>query len=218
MKKSIIMMFGLFAVAIGIYVYAADHIDAPGVASTNNDITDYYAFASPANNDNMVLVANVQGLLSPSATADASYADGTLIEFNIDNDGDNIEDLVIQCLFDGGVMTVYGPYTPITTGTNTTIKGDAVAAGSVVVTSYGSTPEVGAGTGGMKFFAGPRDDPFFFDFGQFGQILGGMATSFNDPGTDTFAGTNVLSAVVELPKSMLGAASVNTWVETKTRQ
>jgi hypothetical protein len=26
---------------------------------------------------------------------------------------------------------------------------------------------------GMKFFAGPRDDPFFFDLGQFQAILGG---------------------------------------------
>jgi hypothetical protein len=71
----------------------------------------------------------------------------------------------------------------------------------------------------MKFFAGPRDDPFFFDFAQFSAILSGNATSFNDPGSDTFAGSNVMSVVVEVPKAMLGGSgSVNTWVETKRKQ
>ena len=64
---------------------------------------------------------------------------------------------------------------------------------------------------GMKVFAGPRDDPFFFDLAQFKKILGGTATGFNNPGTDTFAGTNVMSIVIELPKSALGTGSVNIW-------
>ena len=71
----------------------------------------------------------------------------------------------------------------------------------------------------MKFFAGPRDDPFFFDLGQFKAILGGTASGFNNPGTDTFAGTNVLSLVVEVPKAMLGTSStLNVWAETKKKQ
>jgi hypothetical protein len=51
-----------------------------------------------------------------------------------------------------------------------------------------------------EFFAGPRDDPFFFDLGQFQEILGN-ASGFNNPGTDTLLGLNVLSVVVEVPKS-----------------
>ena len=51
-----------------------------------------------------------------------------------------------------------------------------------------------------------------------------------DPGTDTFAGTNVLSVVVEVPKSILGNGSTgvnpfapdtpiyNVWVESKRKQ
>jgi hypothetical protein len=71
----------------------------------------------------------------------------------------------------------------------------------------------------MKFFAGPRDDPFFFDLGQFKAILGGTASGFNNPGVDTFAGTNVLSLVVEVPKAMLGTSStLNVWAETKKKQ
>jgi hypothetical protein len=50
-----------------------------------------------------------------------------------------------------------------------------------------------------------RDDPFFFDLGAFRAIIAGQATKFSNPGTDTFAGTNVLAIVVEVPKSFLGS-------------
>jgi hypothetical protein len=74
------------------------------------------------------------------------------------------------------------------------------------------------GNTGIKVFAGPRDDPFFFDLVRFKEIVGGMQTSFRSPGVDTFSGTNVLSIVIEVPKSVLGnAATINLWGETKTK-
>ena len=62
----------------------------------------------------------------------------------------------------------------------------------------------------------PGTIPFFFDLNQFHKIIGGMATSFNNPGNDTFAGTNVLSIVVEVPKSLLHAekGKINVWLTT----
>jgi hypothetical protein len=85
------------------------------------------------------------------------------------------------------------------------------------VSSYGANPSIGTDNN-MKVFAGPRDDPFFMDFAQYGEIIAGNANGFNDPGSDTFAGTNVLSIVVEVPKSRLGsAATLNTWVESKRK-
>jgi hypothetical protein len=69
----------------------------------------------------------------------------------------------------------------------------------------------------MKVFAGPRDDPFFFDLGQFKAILGGTATGFNIPGTDSFAGTNVMALVIEVPKSQLGSGSVNIWATSNRK-
>jgi len=79
---------------------------------------------------------------------------------------------------------------------------------------------VTTGAHGIKFFAGPRDDPFFFDLDQFHKIIGGTATSFNNPGTDTFAGTNVLSVVVEVPKSLLHAekGKINVWLTTSLQE
>ena len=140
-----------------------------------------------------------------------------MIEINIDNNGDNVEDLVIQAIKRGDKMYFFGPYAPTANGTTSTIVKSA-ASGSVDISKYGATP-VMATQNGMKFFAGPRDDPFFFDLGQFKAILGGTASGFNSPGTDTFAGTNVLSLVVEVPKTMLGSSNtLNIWAETKKKQ
>jgi hypothetical protein len=98
MKKKILLGGILLAMATGGILIAADHIDAPAVTgpgstSPGNDITDIYAFQSPSDNSKMVFVLNTQGLLSPSASAGATFPSQVLYEFNIDNTGDNIEDL-----------------------------------------------------------------------------------------------------------------------------
>lgn len=216
MKKTKMMM-GLSLLAVsGLILVAADHVDAPSVTGNAADITDMYTFQGQETS-NLVFAVNTQGLLSPNATAAASFNENVMIEINIDNTGDNVEDLVIQAIKKGDKMYFFGPYAPSTTGTSSTIKTSA-ASGSVAISKYGATP-VTSTENGMKFFAGPRDDPFFFDLGQFQAILGGTATGFKNPGTDTFAGSNVLSLVVEVPKSMLGsAASLNVWAETKKKQ
>jgi Domain of unknown function (DUF4331) len=139
---------------------------------------------------------------------------------NIDNTGDNVEDLVIQFLVQNGRVRAYGPVAPAAAGTASTI----VTSGAITeadVTAYGAAPVVGTGANGMKLFAGPRDDPFFFDLARFKEIIAGTQTAFRPIGTavDFFAGTNVMSLVVELPKTLLGSAgaTINYWVETKTK-
>ena len=216
MKKTKILL-GLSFVAIsGLVLIAADHADAPAVTGNANDITDVYAFQGQDTN-NMVFVVNTQGLLSPGASATAAFNENVMTEINIDNTGDNVEDLVIQAIKREGKMYFFGPIAPGTTGTVSTVK-TAGASGSVAISSYGGTP-ITSTSNGMKFFAGPRDDPFFFDLNRFKAILAGTATGFNNPGTDTFAGTNVLATIVEVPKSMLGtSATINVWAETKQKQ
>lgn len=211
------MVLGLSLIAIsGLVLVAADHIDAPSVTGNATDITDMYTFQGQETN-NLVFAVNTQGLLSPTATAAASFNENTMIEINIDNTGDFVEDLVIQAVKRGDKMYFFGPYAPGTTGTSSMINTSA-ASGSVAISAYGASA-VTSNENGMKFFAGPRDDPFFFDFGQFSEILAGNASGFNNPGVDTFAGSNVLSIVVEVPKARLGnAATLNVWAETKNKQ
>ena len=96
--KKFRQIFGIsLLLGAGLFIIAADHIDAPKIAGGSSDITDFYVFQGK-NTNNMVFVANLQGLLSPSATANASFDENVMIEFNIDTTGDNIEDLVIQAI------------------------------------------------------------------------------------------------------------------------
>ncbi|MDI5889260.1 MULTISPECIES: DUF4331 family protein [Flavobacterium] len=217
MKKTK-MILGLSLVAVsGLILVAADHIDAPATMSGDaGDITDVYAFQGQ-NTSNLVFAVNTQGLLSPNATGAATFKENVMVEINIDNTGDNVEDLVIQAIKRDDKMYFFGPVAPGTTGTSSTVKTTA-ATGNVTISTYGATA-LTAEQNGMKFFAGPRDDPFFFDLGQFKAILGGTASGFKNPGVDTFAGTNVMSIVVEVPKTMLGSSStINVWAETKKKQ
>ncbi|WP_435413036.1 DUF4331 family protein [Psychroserpens mesophilus] len=230
MKKSKILIGAAVIAIAGFFTIAADHIDAPAVAGGTSDITDIYGFQGQ-DSDNIVFVANVQGLISPANTASAAFDENVLFEFNIDNNGDAIEDLVIQATARNGKMYFFGPTAPTQTGLNSTIATTA-ATNSVDITSYGSSAIVESNND-MRFFAGPRDDPFFMDFVRYTQIVtpgdddgdGMEEGAFLPEGTgdgfasDTFAGTNVLSIVIELPKSMVGSGdSVNLWVESKRKQ
>ncbi|WP_282031842.1 DUF4331 family protein [Winogradskyella eximia] len=199
-------------------VIAADHIDAPAVQGGTSDITDFYAFEGD-DDSNIAFVANVQGLLGAgSDTQNAAFDENVLIEFNIDTNDDKVEDLVIQATARDGKMYFFGPVAPSQTGLNSTIASTTANQASVDISAYGASSII-ENANGMKFFAGPRDDPFFMDFAQYGQIIAGNASSFNSPGTDTFAGTNVMSIVIEVPKSMIGGSgTINTWVESKRKQ
>lgn len=203
--------------AIGIFMLSADHVDAPAVTGAVTDIADFYSFQSEENSDNLVFVVTSQGLTSPASTPAASFDENVMFEVNIDNDGDFVEDLVIQMVPRDGKMYAFGPYAPSATGKNSTIDDDEWSV-DADITEYGSNAVVGT-NGDYRLFAGPRDDPFFFDLGQYMEIIGGNAGSFNNPGTDALAGTNVMAVVIEVPKADLGGSgTLNTWVESKTRQ
>lgn len=221
-KTNLFVICGL--AIVGLLLMAADHLDAPDVRMSTTDITDFYAFEG-ANSENTVFVSNVQGLLAPGA--DASFDENVLIEVNIDNDGDLIEDLVIQAIPRNGSMYFFGPYPPSETGLNSMINENAQYKGQVEI-STGSTA-ITSSSDGISFFAGFREDPFFFDFTQFNAVIGGMSSDgFNNPGNDDFDGTNVLSIVVEVPNTLLGDTFAhpagtgvqvfNAWVEAKRKQ
>jgi hypothetical protein len=212
-KMKIKLLAGVIALT-SIVLISADHIDAPAVASGTSDITDFYAFEGE-NSNAIAFVVNYQGLLSPGATADARFDENVLTEINIDTDNDNIEDLVIQAIPRDGKMYFFGPAAPSQTGLDSKILDEIPQ--SVTISTYGAAATVGEANG-MKFFAGPRDDPFFMDFAKYGEIIAGTATGFDNPGDDTFAGTNVLSIVVEVPKNKIGTSgTINTWVESKSK-
>lgn len=231
MKKSkLFTILGSLGLALlSVFLISGDHNDAPGVMGTSSDIASFYAFQGP-NNGNFVFVANIQGLLPPGTPTDqAVFDEEVLIEFNIDHDNDLKEDLVIQAIKRGDSMYFFGPSVPAYTGAEGNKSTIATSTPNAVKISTRDDVHI-AENNAMKFFAGPREDPFFFDFDKFNLVVSGNATSFDNPGTDYYAEKNVLSVVIEFPKTMLPAGTVgvnpyapdtpiyNVWLETKRKQ
>ncbi|AZQ44142.1 DUF4331 family protein [Nonlabens ponticola] len=229
--KKIALWSSIAICAIAGLFIAADHLDAPDVAGTTSDIADFYAFEGQ-NSDATTFVVTI-----PASDENSQFDENVLIEINIDNTGLDsgttgvTEDLVIQALRQGDQMYFFGPYAPGSTGLNSTIDTDEFSA-SVEI---GSTET----TGGVSYFAGQRQDAFFFDFEEFNNVIGNApAEGFGDDGDNLFEDFNVNAIVIEIPNSMLGTApthladqlaaavglpafnlpnAYNVWVETKRR-
>ena len=160
---------------------AADHLDAPVLqmpGQGTRDINDIYAFQSPTNADNTVLIFTVNplaGILSPEAFGtDVSY------DFLIDNDGDAQTDITFSTTF---VDTANGGQSLTLTKNGQTIASGASKSNLSI-------------TGGGTLTANVFDDPFFFD-------LNGFNNNFSFTGDDFFAGANVSALVFELPSDQL---------------
>ena len=216
---------------------AADHLDAPGLTpppggdGIGTDLTDIYAFRSPANASKTVLIMNVNGL----TTADLANPPGPdrpfgtkvpMVEgnpnvsynFRVDSNGDAVPDVNIQIRFGkaraNGVqqmrVKIHGR------GVNVAFGGRS--------TGFGRPAVVNRGPRGIKAFAGRRDDPFFFNLTGFLNILDIGGQSFvgcggpnSHPETDTFKGQNVSSIVLELPSKLLrggGDSKIGVWATT----
>lgn len=206
------------AVVTAVTIRAADHRDT--TLLTNNpgvDINDVYAFVSPSNPSNVVLAMTVSPFVAPAENGTRFFEPDALYQFKIDTNADAVEDLVIQAVPTKVVngrqdLLIYGPARPERTGaTNRLIKRKADFSVRVSENLEARSRLFG----GMRVFAGLRDDPFFFDLTQFQAVVRGQASSFRNPGIDTFAGFNTLSIVVELPATALGSnPNVGVWATT----
>src|SRR6201999_4340483 len=78
---------------------ASDHADsAEIVRRIGADLTDVFMFPSPSHPENVVLVLNAHGLI-PGGLPDIYFDPRVLYQFKLDNDGNFVEDLVIQVKF-----------------------------------------------------------------------------------------------------------------------
>ncbi len=184
----------LAVVAIPAVALAADHTDSPAAEDDPAaDISDFYVWHTA--DGRLVLVLNYAGLTA--AGDPATYDAGMLYGFHIDRDGDNASDHDIWVKFGQNGADEWGVQV-------TGLPGDDVVTGAVDTNL--------ATTGGNDVFAGPREDPFFFDFQGFLDTLD-TGTLMFDPTRDSFAGTNVTSIVIEIDAAMAadGADNLSIW-------
>lgn len=180
---------------------AADHLDAPFVKTDGRiDINDVYAFQSPTNSGNTVLIVTtnpVTGILSPT-----TFHPDALYEFKIDTNGDAREDRSYRIEFDGS-----GPTQDI----SLRCVPAALCGNPGAVLARGQTgATIPVGGGGM-IRAGKFDDPFFFDLLAF---RNGLAFCPGGIGTNFFTGLNVMAIVLEVPSANLGPSNIGVWATT----
>src|SRR5687768_7042554 len=94
---SLVGAVGLAAVVAGFL--GADHADAPGTsADAAADIADVYAFHDQAA-DRLTMIVTFAGLQMPAAAQQGRYDDEVLYAVNIDTDGDESPDRIIDIRF-----------------------------------------------------------------------------------------------------------------------
>ncbi|NJO46133.1 MAG: DUF4331 domain-containing protein [Oscillatoriales cyanobacterium RM2_1_1] len=205
-------------------VSASDHQDTTFLAikSTAADLTDLYVFESPNDPKNVVLAMDFDPIIAAGEVR--PFDPAILYQFKIDNNGDNVEDLVMQFQVRGRgnqqTVQVRGPEPPAKPGTETKL---------LKVTGTGSLNQEFSTRNGMKVFMGERKDPFFLDLEQFFKIIPDRnyllqpnpappftVLAFRPPGAakDFFDPFNIHTIVVELPKTMLGRGRIGAWITT----
>ena len=194
----------------------SDHISGPrALADPIADITDLYAFPSPAQPQNLVLVMNTLPFAQPSDL----FSDGLIYRFRIrplnptEPDGYRApfetsgDEIVIDCVF---TDPTGARDTARQEGTCTTSAGGSA-------TFRVGDPEGGSGQG-IRVFAGVRWDPFIMDAPAALKTIATGKMAFTDPSAIYLDGKDVLSLVVEINTDALGdAALIGVVAETLTR-
>jgi hypothetical protein len=219
---------------------ASSHAEAPLISTDPRaDNTDLYAFVSPDRPDTVTIIANYIPLEAPAGGPNFyGFDDSVRYHINVDTNGDAVEDTVYDFSFKTQTRnpnTFLYNVGPISSNADP----DWNRPQTYTVTRYGrggtavlgrnlptppanvgprSTPDyptlanaaVNSLPGGIKVFAGQREDPFFVDLGSIFDLAG--LRPFNnfhtipllpEPGRDAVARFNVHSIAIQVPITAL---------------
>lgn len=217
----------VLALAVSAAVMSADHAESPGTdADPAADLADVFIFPSPESSTKTVAAVTFGGRSAPRSRIDGSfYCDsGVLYTLNIDRadaagNFDNIPDVQVFARFGKDAANNCGLQLENVPGAGGTFSG--------------ATEKVITSSGGMKAFAGLRNDPFFFDAegytaligsfagpGQSGDVVGAFRLAGNQARRDSFAFRNVSAIVFEMSNDALAPAvggvrpKVRVWATT----
>ncbi len=189
-------------------VFGADHKEAPLISEDPSaDIADVYAFVSPEDPTKVVLAMTVNPFSVPTEGVNFRFSQNVRYRFEIDTDADGVSDRTIAVRMKGETFNVDFP------------AGTMDLEGTVTEATEEPEPNapIIASRDGIRAFAGPRDDPFFFDFVGFSRFLAGTG-GFS--GADSFGGFNVSAIVIEAPLGVVsgGKTSFAAWGATDRRR
>ena len=194
--------------------FSAANLKHPG-DDARLDLTDLFVFAAPDNPERTVLIMDS----NPFAKGDGFHPDA-VYRFNIDNDGDALADVAFSFTFSrtvDGRQTATAYYATGSEAQTREPRGETLIEDTVVGFD-GTAMPVQAGP--CRLFIGKRSDPFFADAeGVLHWLAAGQAGNFAWTGSDTFAGTNIFSIVLEVPNEMLGRGPlIGSWITISLRR
>lgn len=219
---------------------AADGRNAPTIDSYSAvDINDLYMFRDPpcdiaaCTSPNLVVIMSVQSLADPHFGPTYHFQPNALYRFNFDttrSDGTaRKRPVTIDVTFSpfGNNDACPAPNPPCQTYT-VTFPRDMIVEGLTTQGSWGATPKpaVVAEDGPITAFAGPREDPAFFDRVGFERFLADFNNQMTTPatphfnlftGVDAQLGKNVNAIVLEFPLSLImpnGSTKFSAWAST----
>lgn len=215
MKRHLPALGLVLALGVPLAAFAADHLDSPTAAAAGEpsaDLTDLYAWMT-ADATRLNLIAAVNTDAGPNAV----FSDAVVYQFSVSSSpsyGAPQESTVITCKFADEVNI-------------------ECWAGNDYAIGDPSDPEgIVSDNGGLRVFAGLRDDPFFLEYTGFLTAVGAAVDAvgagevdFDDAGcplltpeqagalvgalggngnpTNTFAGQNVLALVIQVDKELV---------------
>jgi hypothetical protein len=175
------------------------------------DITDHYAFQKPGEPTRSILIMNVNPLAPTHAN---EFRHGAVYETLIDTDHDARPNIAFRYRFSQkehdrqrAVATRVELHRELEDGHLEGERQEHVLVQDAPV-SFGVEPTITRGNYDVRFFAGLRSDPFFFD-------LLGFSNRLDFTGSDFFADKNVFSIALDIPNDLLGRTpQVGIWTRT----
>ena len=207
---------------------ASDHQDTLylSTARPSADLTDLFVFPA-ADPDKVVLAMDVHPLIPAGQGMTANFDPGVMYQFHIAHGKYNfVQDQVIQFKATGTgtdqTITMYGPR-----------RGPGGLTAHWVNASGSATYDRPTKINSTMMYAGPRQDPFYFDLARFLKIVPdrdyknqpnppkatAMCFRKADQAEDFLAPFNVLALEVEIPRKMLADAKgdlgiIHVWATT----
>ena len=212
---------------------AADHRDAPTIDDYSAvDINDIFMFRDPQHANMLVMALSVQAIADPKFGSTYHFQPNNAVyRFNFSTTGDGRPTSTIDFTFSdfANGPTCRAPAAACQTFVAKFPHG-IVVTGPVTQGTSNATPlppqiTKSAAGGGITVFAGPREDPFFFDLIGFNRFLADLNAQNKSPatpnfgkftGVDAFLGKNINAIVIEFPINLIAgnATKFQAWAST----
>ena len=189
---------------------AADHRDAPTIDDYSAiDINDVFVFRDPpcttaiCTSPNLVVALSTQAVADPLFGSSYHFQENALYRLNFTTRKDADPTAHIDFVFGPFGNGPACPTGPACQTYRAVFPNHVVIEGLATQGTSAAThlAPVVTTAGDIKVFAGPREDPFFFDLVGFNRSIAAGANLFT--GVDAFKGKNINAIVVEFPVNMV---------------